>query len=183
MSKFKYLLSFILFISFTISNAQDFFLDANGVTIKCPAAAVGDTGIVGGDTYVKVDRASLVASITAGDNVQFCCTSGITDMSSLFNGRAGFNKNIGGWDTASATTMYEMFESAENFNQDIGSWDTSNVTDMREMFRRAFDFNKDIGNWNVSKVKSMYEMFMNANSFNQNIGGWNTSGVSSSTGF
>ena len=183
MSKFKYLLFFILFISFTISNAQDFFLDANGVTIKCPAAAVGDTGIVGGDTYVKVDRASLVASITAGDNVQFCCTSGITDMSSLFNGRAGFNKNIGGWDTASATTMYEMFESAENFNQDIGSWDTSNVTDMREMFRRAFDFNKDIGSWNVSKVKSMYEMFMNASSFNQNIGGWNTSGVSSSTGF
>ena len=58
MSKFKYLLFFILFISFTISNSQDFFLDpTNGVTIKCPAAAVGDTGVVGGVTYEKVDRA------------------------------------------------------------------------------------------------------------------------------
>ena len=61
------------------------------------------------DTYVKVDRASLVASITAGANVQFCCTSGITDMSYLIND-ATFDRNIGGWDTSSVTTMEGMFE-------------------------------------------------------------------------
>ena len=180
----KYLLFVVFALWGFLSNSQDFYLDpSNGVTIKCPLANVGETGDVGGNTYVKVDRASLQASITAGANVALCCTSGITDMSSLFNGRAGFNKDIGGWDTSSVTTMYEMFESAESFDQDIGSWDTSSVTDMREMFRRAFDFNQDIGGWNVSKVTSMYEMFMNARTFNQNIGGWNTSGVNASNGF
>ena len=43
-----------------------------------------ETGDVGGTTYVKVDRASLVASITAGANVALYCTSGIADMSELF---------------------------------------------------------------------------------------------------
>ena len=88
----RYLL-FIVFALWGFLSQSQFYLDSNGVTIKCPLANVGDTGVVGSDTYVKVDRASLVASITAGANVQFCCTSGITDMSSLFTGRAGFNKN------------------------------------------------------------------------------------------
>ena len=60
---------YLLFIVFALwaffSHGQAFYLDSNGVTIKCPLANVGDTGVVGSTTYVKVDRASLVASITA----------------------------------------------------------------------------------------------------------------------
>ena len=158
---------YLLFIVFALwaffSHGQAFYLDSNGVTIKCPLANVGDTGVVGSDTYVKVDRASLVASITAGANVQFCCTSGITDMSELFSARNSFNKNIGGWDTASATTMREMFRSAHLFNQDIGEWDVSNVSNMNDMFKRwpACDggcarmiFDRDISSWCVQQFTS-----------------------------
>ena len=82
----KYLLFVVFALWGFLSHSQDFYLDpSNGVTIKCPLANVGETGDVGGNTYVKVDRASLQASITAGANVALCCTSGITDMSSLFN--------------------------------------------------------------------------------------------------
>ena len=116
----RYLL-FIVFALWGFLSQSQFYLDSNGETIKCPLANVGDTGVVGSDTYVKVNRASLVASITAGANVVLCCTSGITDMSSLLENRSGFNKDIGGWDTASVTTMEKMFKSASSFNKDLSN--------------------------------------------------------------
>ena len=121
----RYLL-FIVFALWGFLSQSQFFLDSNGVTIKCPLANVGDTGVVGSTTYVKVDRASLVASITASPNpadVATCCTSGIEDFSSLFKARFSFNQDISHWDTASATTMKEMFRSASVFNQNISNWD------------------------------------------------------------
>ena len=175
---------YLLFIVFALwaffSHGQAFYLDSNGVTIKCPLANVGDTGVVGSTTYVKVDRATLVASITASPNpadVATCCTSGIEDFSDLFRARFSFNQDISHWDTASATTMREMFRSASVFNQNISNWDVSNVENMRGMFREADDFNNPIGNWDVSSVRNMYEMFLQANDFNQNIGSWTTSSV------
>ncbi len=175
---------YLLFIVFALwaffSHGQAFYLDSNGVTIKCPLANIGDTGVVGGDTYVKVDRATLVASITASANpadVATCCTSGIEDFSSLFKARFSFNQDISHWDTASATTMREMFRSAHVFNQDIGDWDVSNVEDMKQMFREARDFDKAIGNWDVSNVRNMNEMFLQAFDFNRDIGSWTTSSV------
>ena len=60
----RYLL-FIVFALWGFLSQSQFYLDSNGVTIKCPLANVGDTGVVGSTTYVKVDRATLVASITA----------------------------------------------------------------------------------------------------------------------
>ncbi len=44
-------ITFLLFFSFSISTllAQDFYLNSNGVTCMCPAASVGDTGVVNGD--------------------------------------------------------------------------------------------------------------------------------------
>ena len=178
MSKFKYLLFFILFISFTISNAQDFFLDpTNGVTIKCPAAAVGDTGVVGGVTYEKVDRASLIAKRNAGENLSTCCTSGITDMSSMFNNRVGFNDPIGNWDVSSVVTMTDMFKKAKGFNQNLENWDMSSVVDMSGMFWFAIIYDQPMSNWDVSNVTNMSRLFNNADNFNQNVGNWNTSNV------
>ena len=57
-------------------------------------------------------------------------TSGVTNMSGMFNGAKSFNQPIGKWDTSSVTDMSFMFWHAESFNQPIGSWDTSNVTNM-----------------------------------------------------
>ena len=70
----RYLL-FIVFALWGFLSQSQFYLDSNGETIKCPLANVGDTGVVGSNSFVKVDRASLQASITAGANVVLCCNS------------------------------------------------------------------------------------------------------------
>ena len=173
---------YLLFIVFALwgflSHSQDFYLDpSNGVTIKCPLANVGETGDVGGNTYVKVDRESLVASITAGANIALCCTSGITDMSSLLENRSGFNKDIGGWDTASVTTMEKMFKSASSFNKNLSNWDTGNVTNTSRMFQATTFVDIGIGSWTTSSVIDMSYMFYNNQSFDGDLSNWNTSSV------
>ncbi len=172
----RYLL-FVVFALWGFLSQSQFYLDSNGETIKCPLANVGDTGVVGSDTYVKVNRASLVASITAGANVVLCCTSGITDMSSLLENRSGFNKDIGGWDTASVTTMEKMFKSASSFNKDLSNWDTGNVTNTSRMFQATTFVDIGIGSWTTSSVIDMSYMFYNNQSFDSDLSNWNTSSV------
>ena len=101
--------------------SSPFYLADNGVTVLCPAAAEGDTGVVDGVTYTKRDRAALNALVTASptDEVELArsCTTGVTDLSELF-GEAGGSK------VSDPTT----------FNPDLSSWDVSSVTDMNFMF-------------------------------------------------
>ena len=98
-----------------------FYLADNGVTVLCPAAAVGDTGVVDGVTYTKRDRDALDALVAASptDEVELArsCTTGVTDMSKLFG-------EITGSKVSDPTT----------FNPDLSSWDVSSVTDMSFMF-------------------------------------------------
>jgi surface protein len=168
-------------------------------TLVCTGAAVGDTATIDGVTYTKRDRDGVIAN---REEAARTCTSGITNMASLFSGASTFNQDISSWDTSTATSMRFMFSGASAFNQDIsrwntsnvttmedmffnasafnqfiGSWDTSNVTDMRFMFSGASAFNQDIGGWETSKVANMRSMFGGASAFNQNINSWNTSNV------
>nr|WP_320012385.1 BspA family leucine-rich repeat surface protein [uncultured Desulfobulbus sp.] len=155
----------------------DFFLDTNGVTIKCPNAAVGDTGTVNGIVYTKIgSKAELTTSGGSIEPAQ-ACTSDMTYMVMMFLGAPSFNQDISSWDTTAVTNMSWMFYGAEAFNQDIGNWDTSSVTDMASMFYGATDFNQNIGNWDTSSVTDMSWMFSGAKAFNQDIGNWDTSSV------
>ena len=115
-----------------------FYLDPNGVTVKCPNAAVGSTGTVNSVTYTKRSRSDLLTLIQ-GTNwplLVTSCTSGITDMSNLFDRNGGpsndrtFNEDISTWDTSAVTTMASMFKDQTYFDQDISSWDVSLVTSL-----------------------------------------------------
>jgi hypothetical protein len=70
-----------------------FYLGTNGVTVLCPEANVGDTGVVGGVPYTKRDRADLDALVAADPTDEIAlttsCTTGVTDMSQLFGSGAG----------------------------------------------------------------------------------------------
>ena len=101
-------------------------------------------------------------------------TAGITDMNSLFSGKATFNEDISGWDTSSVTNMKQMFNHASAFNADISGWDTSSVTDMGNMFTDAKSFNADISGWDTSSVRDMMAMFVRASAFDADITGWDT---------
>jgi len=190
----KKLLLVLLFISSTVSCSKDdgnvditanfmqkVYLDSNGITIKCPNAAIGYTEVINGVTYTVVDNTTIRTEIANG-NCNLCTTL-VTNMtgdsntySNFFNDES-FNSNIGFWDTSNVTDMSSIFENATAFNQDIGNWDTSSVTDMSSMFYEASSFNQDIGNWNTSSVTDMVGMFYEASSFNQDIGSWDTSKV------
>ena len=168
-------LLFFLALSLTgLTNlsAQDFYLNTNGVTCMCPAAAVGDTGVVNGITYTKRTKEQITDT-----NAATTCTSGITDMSDMFVTAYDFNQDISSWDVSSVTDMDDMFGYTNTFNQDISSWDVSSVTDMSVMFYYATAFNQDISSWDVSSVTEMNGMFAYAFAFNQDIGSWDVENV------
>ena len=143
----------------------------NGVTIICPDAERGETGIVNGMEYTK----RLYQDIT-DKNAAFSCTSGISDLSNIFMNKTDFNQDISHWDVSSVISMSNMFAGAIQFNQDISYWDVSSVTNMHFMFYQTEYFQQDIGKWDVSSVTDMTAMFQFSN-FNQDIGDWDISNV------
>ena len=92
--KYNLFLLLALFISSTAMKAQDnpdFTLTSNGVTCLCPDADFGDTGTLTIDgeekTFTKRTRAQLDEILFYSEQdpkIALTCTSGISDMNSLF---------------------------------------------------------------------------------------------------
>ena len=154
-----------------------FFLDSNGVTVKCTGCVAGDQGVVNGVTYTAHDTTSIYAKPRTDTDWDRVVTSLVTQMSYLFVNFPAFNQDISSWDTSNVTWLQYMFANAVSFNQDIGNWNTSNVTDMSYMFFNGYSFNQPLNNWDVSNVTNMAGVFYQARDFNQPIGNWNTSNV------
>jgi len=158
------------------------FLAANGVTIKCPDANVGDKGIINGKEYTVVDEVKLRDMVLKDEDVTCVCTSKVTNMKGVFLDNTSFNQNIKNWDTSNVTNMGWMFSNALSFNQNIGNWNTAAVTNMSWMFSNALSFNQNIGDWDTAAVTNMKGVFLDNTSFNQNIGNWNTAAVTNMSG-
>ena len=172
-------LIYIVISLFSLTGYAQFSLAPNGVTIVCPGASSGDTGVVDGVTYTAVDYSLLTSKRNAGEDLSLCCTTPITSFNRFFRRSYTFNGDISNWDTSNVTTMKEMFIEARQFNQDLSYWNTSNVTNMEEMFYDATAFNGDVSGWDTSNVTNMYRMFYKASVFNRDIGDWDVSGVPS----
>ena len=164
--------SFILL--YIPTNAQDFTLNQNGVTVECGPAAVGDIGTINGITYTKRDQDGISLLVEAEDwpALETTCTSGISNMSSMFQDAASFNGNISSWDVSSVTTTNKMFNGATTFNGDLSAWNVSSVTQMNGMFFKASSFNGDVSSWDVSSVTSMTNMFREISKFKQDLSTW-----------
>jgi len=164
-----------------------FYLHQNGVTILCPNASVGAVGTVDGKPYTKVNRNTLIAKRDADEDLSKVCTSGITDLNSMFRKKnttnnASVSSDISSWDTSEATSFSRIFANTD-FNQDISNWDTGKVENMYNAFQNAWEFNQDISGWNTENVKNMRQTFRLAKKFNQDISGWNTSSVNDMRAF
>jgi surface protein len=154
-------------------NVGDFYLHENGITVLCPEAKVGDTGIINQIEYTKRNATQIRELLQSGSTENWLktgttCTSGITDMSSLFQLAWGNDVSLNHWDVSSVTSMKNMFLGSY-IDQDISAWDVSSVTNMSSMFASSH-FNQDISSWDVSNVDSMDVMFEGAVYFNQDIG-------------
>ena len=149
-----------------------FYLASNGVTIKCPNATVGDTGVVNSITYTKRNETQvedLILSNSTFTELPTTCTSGITDMSGFFQDQSSFNEDIGSWDTSSVTTMNSMFSNSSTFNQPIGKWNTSKVTSMAAMFSSAITFDQNLTSWDVTLVSNCLFFSTGATSWQDNL--------------
>ena len=153
-------------------HAQSFVLASNNKTILCDSAANGATGVVNGKTYTKVNRSQLVAKIAANEDVSCVCTSGITNMSGLFQNNQTFNQDISSWDTSDVSNMMGLFQNAQAFNQDIGYWDISSMRDqngVNQLFDNAGSLNQDLSYWCFPTGGNASQIYQNR----QNIWGNN----------
>jgi surface protein len=155
-------------------NADFYFGGTGSATLFCPDASNLDTGLLNGVNYTKRTKAQIQADYSLAST---SCTSGITDMGSMFFQATTFNEDIGSWDMSDVTNTAFMFLQAAAFNQDIGNWDVDSLITANMMFKGASAFNQDISNWDVGNVTTMREMFISASVFNQDIGSWDVSSV------
>ena len=112
----------------------------------------------------KITAANIKDWDRFDDDITTCDVTGITDMSSLFDGTSYFNQDISAWDVSNVTDMSLMFSYPYAdymiFNQDISSWDVSSVTNFSQMFVKAKLFDQNIRSWDVSSATNFYTMFL-----------------------
>jgi len=81
-----------------------FYLDTNGVTVKCENANVRDTGMASVVMYTK-----LITSGITPANAETTCTSEITSMGYMFFNASSFNGDISSWCVTNITSEPSSF--------------------------------------------------------------------------
>ena len=176
MKYIKSVLTFILFISFTLTQTQ-LSADLDGQTANPGQSAFQPQTKEELQTAVDLWVSDKASAVSKYDQINTWDVSLITDMSDLFKDKSTFNDDISNWDVSNVTTMYQMFRFAGNFNQDLSSWDVSSVTNMRQIFRAAVKFTSDLSSWNVSNVTDMASTFQESRSFTSDLSSWDVSKV------
>lgn len=187
--------------AFQVETAPNFYVDTNGVTVKCENAAIGEeytfqSGVYSGRLFRAVSNEDLRAkSGTSGGTpasgalftkyMEEACTTQVTDLhlgddsptSSYYEQRSPFyntwtNPNIEHWDVGNVIDMNGLFHSAVNFTGNLSSWDVSKVKNMNKLFATAGKFNSDLSGWDVSSVETMRGMFMFTPFNNSSTANW-----------
>jgi surface protein len=160
---------------------KQFFRDPVYNTIKYLGTEVGYQELFEGNITTAVDKGLLIDMISNGDDVNYACTTLVTDMQGLFNSNFSFNKPINNWDVSNVINMERMFYYLSNFNQPIDNWDVRKVERIRLLFANATNFNQPLNSWElqsidaVARVGSDTSAFVNATNFNQPLNNWDVS--------
>jgi surface protein len=128
--------------------------------------------------YSEIEKHGLECSLN------HICTSKITSMNGLFDGRNNFpllkkfNGDISLWDVSNVKNMSGMFEESD-FDGDISLWDVSKVETMESMFDNSkyTGENGDICEWDISSVYDMSFMFYENTKYKGDISNWDVSKV------
>ena len=105
-------------------------------------------------------------------------TSGVTNMTSIFDSSKLKTINVTGWNTISATAMSSMFYQCQSLTSitGLGSFNTSNVTNFAAMFRYCKALKSiDISNFDFGAATNINNMFdycdnLETISFGSNLG-------------
>lgn len=169
-----------LFLALVVSPSfsQTFFLDDNGVTIKCVDCQPGDQGVVNGVTYTAVDNEMLLAlkgdwsvfplpggSMPDPNSFEQICTSLVSNLDFLFHfpqcpdiptGQVFWDPNVASWDVSNVTSMQGFMANSAHvgFNPDLSFWDVGQVSNLDHAFQCSV-FDGDISSWNTSAVTTM----------------------------
>jgi surface protein len=108
-------------------------------------------------------------------------SSGVNCVSMFFNATS-FNQNLGTWNTSGITNVSSMFNTATSFTgQGIDSWILPSVTTASNMFLNCFNLapTGSLSGWGMGNCTDMSRMFYSAgNNVGSNFSGlnsWNTS--------
>ena len=179
------------------TNESNFYLDDNGVTVRCPNAKIGEKGTIQNKEYIAVNDDMLMSYFKSGYDPSCLCTSKVSSLESLFLDSvysegviSNSEYDISGWDTSNVISMYAVFHHAPyDFNQDISKWDVSSVRNFKLSFAitRTIDdptqeFSADITGWDTGEGIIFDDMFRSFNAFNQDIGNWNLANALSTKG-
>jgi hypothetical protein len=127
------------------SQITEFSLATNQVTVLCPDVPVGTIGRVDGldEIFLKVDWHILSFADTEKIETNSFCTTGITEMDSIFSYK-DFNQDISRWDTSLVASMDSMFLDASTFSQNISSWCVQKIPTMPEDFATGSALSQDV---------------------------------------
>ena len=127
-------------------------------------------------------------AINFNQNLGTWNTSGITNVSSMFNTATSFTgQGIDSWTLPSVTTASNMFINCFNLapTGSLSGWGMGSCTDMTRMFYSAgnsvgSNFS-GLNSWNTSSCTNMSEMFFNSR-FNNSLSNWDVSKVTTFSG-
>ena len=152
--------------SYSYGHADSMTLDPTSSPTSLPsslptASPSAPSGYAMDDISIRTAVAAWLSDAAAAEatygHISTWDTSGVTDMSELFEDASGFNDDIGPWDTSGVTSMVEMFQDASSFNQDIGGWSVEAVVDMEEAFQKSA-LDQDLG-WCVNDEVHLLDAF------------------------
>ena len=115
-------------VNHTYTTAGDYTVQVTGGLTVFNLNGHGDAPkMISIDQWGNASWTTMKNAFRGADSMSYHSTdapdlSGVTDMSSMFDGAASFNGDISGWNVSSATDMTGMFSGAGIFEQNLGEW-------------------------------------------------------------